>query len=215
MADVIGGIVRRQGRQGEGEDDALVELAQLSGIEEPVEFGLAEEHDLHQLDLIGLQVRQPPHGLEAADAQRLGLVDDQHHPAVGGVLLEQIAVEQMEAVVGALRIEAELPAHRADDPLGIGLGIDDVGDRLGLDQLGGQQAAQQGLAGADLAADLDHPLAALDGVEHRGQHVLMAIAGVIEPRVGGQRERAFFQTEMSEERHGRQGPGLFRRAARE
>src|SRR5262249_49567018 len=147
--------------------DALAELAQAAVVELVAELGLADEDDLEELPLVGLEVREEADLLEEVELQVLGLVDHQHDVVALGELLQEEAVEHLQVgdAVGLRRLQAELVEDRLEELVA---GQDRVQDEGGLHlrpQLLQDGAADGGLPGAHLAGELDEALALADAEE--------------------------------------------------
>ena len=102
-----------QRRQVVADRDALPELAQPLPVELLPQLRLADQDDLEELALIGLEVREQADLLEELVFQVLGLVDDQDDVVPGGRLVEQVLVQELE-VRGAI----QLPRRRDPAPSG-------------------------------------------------------------------------------------------------
>ena len=70
--------------------DPLSELLELRRRELVAQVRLADEHDLQQLRLLGLEVRQHAQLFERPEAQVLRLVDHQQNQAPGEPLIDQV-----------------------------------------------------------------------------------------------------------------------------
>src|SRR5262245_45370506 len=79
MHDVALGLEPVERREVVADRDALPELAQLLAIELLAKLGLADEDDLQQLALVGLEVGQEPDLLEQLGLEVLGLIDQENH----------------------------------------------------------------------------------------------------------------------------------------
>lgn len=62
--------------------DALNELAQLRLVQDVEEIELSDDHDLQELLIVGLEIRQHANLFEHVGRQVLRLIDDQHRAAV-------------------------------------------------------------------------------------------------------------------------------------
>ncbi len=90
--------------------DALAQLAQAALVEPVAQLGLADQDDLQQLALVGLEVREQPHLLEQLRLEILRLVDQEHDVVAGLGLLEEESVQDVEVrdAVELAGLEAEL-----------------------------------------------------------------------------------------------------------
>ncbi len=96
--------------------DALAQLAKAAFVELVAQLGLADERDLQQLALVGLEVRQQPHLLEQLAAQVLRLVDQEHDVVAGLDLLEEEVVQtSRQATRSSAGLEAELDQDGAHE----------------------------------------------------------------------------------------------------
>src|SRR5579862_7682453 len=110
VADVALGIGARQGLEVVADSDALPELAEIPGVQFLAQLGLADQDDLKELSLIGLEVGEEPHLFEELVVEILGLVDEQNDVASGFELLEKELVENLKACrsIPSSRREPEL-----------------------------------------------------------------------------------------------------------
>ena len=174
------------------------------------QFGLADQHDLQQLALVGFQVGQQAQLLQHIGRQVLRLVDDEHAALAGGVTLEQKGVERVDVVLdrgrvrGGSRRDVELLADRLQQ-LGDGeLGVEDVGHMAAGRNLLQEAAADGGLAGADVAGEQHKAAAGTACVMARAGHAIqqvrqrlpVALAHEQVARVGRDRKRVLRQAEM-------------------
>ena len=90
MVDVVAGFVRVERRQVIADRDPLPELLQLRRRELVAQVRLADQDDLQQLRLLGLEVREHPQLLERAEAEVLRFVDDQQDEPSGEPLIDQV-----------------------------------------------------------------------------------------------------------------------------
>ena len=179
--------------------DPLGELGQARLGDQVAELGLADEHELEELVLVGVDVREHPQFLERLDREVLGLVEDQHRPPAAGVLLDEEILELGEELdVG--RVAGRRHAERHQNPVqqfaAVALGVRDQPDGEVLGERAQQMAEERGLARADLAGD--------DGDRGMGQHAVfehgvgpgVALGPVEEIGIGKERERPLGQPEM-------------------
>ena len=80
----------------EARDHALGELLELGPLEHRAQLGLADQDDLQQLALVGLEVGQQAQLLEHLGRELLRLVDDEHVVLADGVGLQQEVVERVD-----------------------------------------------------------------------------------------------------------------------
>ena len=78
MPDVVLGLASATAPQVEARDHALRQLLELGPREHRAQLGLADQDDLQQLALVGLEVGQQAQLLEHVGREILRLVDDQH-----------------------------------------------------------------------------------------------------------------------------------------
>ena len=203
VRDVLAGLGRRQRLEVKARDHPLRQLLEFRTRQHRAQFGLADQDDLQQLALAGLQVRQQAQLLEHVGRQVLRLVDDEHAGLAERVRPQHEIVERIEvvldagrAVAGARNRDAEFFANRLQQLGHAELGVEDVGDVAALRNLLQEAAAHGGLAGADLAAEQHEAAAALQPVQQVRQRFAVALAHEQEARVGSDRERLSLQTEI-------------------
>lgn len=195
MGDVGGDVAEAEGLEVVGDGDALGELAQLVLLQQVVQLGLADEDQVQQVVLLGVDVGEHADLFQALDAEVLRLVDDQHHRVAGGVLADQ---ELDEIVVELdLGLAFVLQAIGHHDPLGhfaeVVVGEVDQPDTQLRPDLVEQAIDERGLAAAHLAGDDGEALAVLDAVLEQRQRRGVALRHVEERGIGQQREGAFLE----------------------
>ena len=179
---------------------ALGELAQVGSGQELPQLRLPDENHLQELLARRLQIRQEPDLLQDLAAEILGLVDDDHRPPAPRVRVEQVAVERiaehLEACGLARMLDVQLLAHSGQQLDGGEGGIEHHRHvHLGR-QLLEQRAAHGGLAGADLAGELQEAAPGADAVEQMGERFPVTVRQVEIPRVGRDRERKLGEPEV-------------------
>ena len=200
MAHVRGGLVLRQRDEVVAAGDALGELAQVVAVEQFAQLGLADQDDLQQLLGAGLEVRQQAHLLEHGGLEVVGLVDDDHDALALGVGAQQVGVQDVDEVLHAAdgvvgHADAELLADGQQELGGGDARVEDQRDFGVLRDLREQRADGGGLAGADLAGELDEAAGLADAVNEVRKRLRMALAQEEIARVGGDGERLFVQPE--------------------
>ena len=108
--DVGRRLLQIERRQLRPQRDALLQLAQRLLVEAIGELGLADEHQVEELDRRRLDVGEQPDLFEQLVGQALRLVDDQRRQAAGGVALVDVALELGEEArlgLGAALVQAE------------------------------------------------------------------------------------------------------------
>jgi hypothetical protein len=203
VRDVGAGLGIRQRPEVVARDHALGQLFQLGLGQHGAQLGLADQDDLQQLALAGLQVGQQAQLFQHLGRQVLRLVDHQHVVVALGVAVQQVAVDGVDIAFHAQRaggcgrqLDAELVADRQQQFLDRQLGIEDVGQAAVVGNLLDEAAAHRGLAGADLARQQDEAAAAADAVQQVGQRLAMALAHEEVARIGRDRERLLLQVEV-------------------
>ena len=182
--------------------DALGELAQLDARQHFAQLGLTDQDDLQQLLRRGLEVREQPHLLERFRRQVLRLIDDHHDAAALRVRFQQAPVEEVDEVLDARRVlvaheDAELFADRQDELDGRQLRVEDDGD-VGMARHALEQRAHHGgLAGADLAGQLDEAAGFVDPVQQMRERLGMPLAHEEIARVRGDGEGLLAQSEKA------------------
>src|SRR5262249_40971123 len=131
------------------------------------QLGLADEDNLKELSLVGLEVRKKPNLLEQLGPEVLGFIDEENDVISLGHLIEKIGVQELQVrgAVELLRLFTEL---QQDRPHQLRAREDRVEDERGA-ALGGKLAedrpTDRGLAGAHFAGDLNEALALADPEE--------------------------------------------------
>ena len=96
VANVVLGLLGRERLQVKARDDALRELLEVGPLEHRAQLGLADQDDLQELALVGLEVRQQAQLLEHLGRELLRLVDDQDVVLADCVRLQQEVVEGVD-----------------------------------------------------------------------------------------------------------------------
>ncbi len=169
-----------------------------SRAEQRAQLRLPDQDDLQQLLGLGLEIGEQPDLLEHLGRQVLRLIDDQHHAPTLRVRAQQVAVEQVDQLLGVVlgavgHAQAELLAQRAQELGGRQPRIEDQRD-LGILRRARQQRADgRGLAGTDLAGELDEAAGLVDAVDQMRERIGVPRAQVEVARIRGDRERFFRQ----------------------
>ena len=182
----------------------LRQLAHPGMLDHGAQLRLADQDQLHQHVLVGIDVGQHPQLLEPLHRQVLRLVEDQDDAPPGGIFGKQEVLQLLEHLhVARRRIDRNL--QRVQDPLDqlapVALGVGDQPDGDILVDLRQQLLQQRGLARADLAGHQGDRRLRQDPVfEHR--EGLLVLAGPVEkPRIRDQREGPLGQAEEGRIEH--------------
>ena len=177
VGDVVVGFSPVQRVEVVAGNDALRQLLQLGALEHGAQLGLADQHDLQQLALVGFQVGQQAQLLQHLGQQVLRLVDDEHAAFPGGVAGQQKGIQRVDVLLqaqgrggggcrtldggcvaralGAARLascgDVELLADRLQQLADRQPGVEDVGHAAAGRNLLQKAAADGGFAGADVA----------------------------------------------------------------
>ena len=191
-------VLMRKGQQVVTGRDALCQLAQQGLAQHLLQLGLADEHHLQQLLLVGFQIGEQTQLLKHTGQQMLGFIH-QHNAAlacrqVGQQVIANEIEQQLEAgvlVVWQLELVAD---GRQQVALGQGW-IEDVGD-LGLGRQLLQQAAGDGGFTCSHFPGQQHEAAAiLQPVVEMGQGFPVTFTHIEIFGVGRDGERGLRQTE--------------------
>ena len=180
--------------------NALIQLPQFGLVQQFQQVELPDDHDLQQLLVVGLEVRENADFLEHVSRQVLRLVDDQHGAAVQRHQREQEVVEGANQFVLArgreaarlervLRDHAETEQHLAEQLFNRQEWVENQRREGGLVKLFEQRAAQRGFARADVAGQDDEALFATNRLPHLLQGDVVGFAAVQKPRIRRQAER--------------------------
>ena len=191
MGDVALGLEPVERGQVVAHDDPLAELPQLPAVELLAQLGLADENDLQELALVGLEVREQTHLLEELGVEVLRLVDEQDDVVTRRGLVEEKAVQnlQVRRPVELPRLEAQLREDRPHQLRCRDHRVQDERRLVGRAELGQDRPADRGLARAHLSGDLDEPLAFPDAEENVVERLAMLVREEEEPGIGRYVER--------------------------
>jgi hypothetical protein len=179
VVDVRGGLVGVEGAEVIAHGDALAQLLELRPRERVAQVGLADEHHLQQLRLLGLEVREHAEFLEGPEAEVLRLVDDeQHEPAVLPFADEELGELAQHRRLAGLGLEAEVEQDGLDELARVEHRVHDARERRLAVESAQQRLQQRGLAGADLAGDDDEARVSLDAVAQVAQRLPVHAARV-------------------------------------
>ena len=81
-----------------GRRDALGELRHLGPLDHCAQFGLADQDQLQQLVLVGVDVGQHPQLFKAVDGQVLRLVEDQNDAAAFSIFRNEKILKPGEVI---------------------------------------------------------------------------------------------------------------------
>jgi len=107
-------------------------------------------------------------------------------------------LQQVKMIIHALQLEPQLLGDRDEQHAWLQHRIGQVGDHLILVQRCQKTAAQQGLAGADFARDLDEALTRIEADQERVERFLVGVGGIDETGIRRDAERKFAQAEVVE-----------------
>ena len=179
------------------QDDPLLQLTEVGGIEFAVEFGLPREDDLQHFSAAILEVAQQADLLEHLPFEVVGLVDDQDRCPTLLRLRQHISFNDINTSVFDRWLQRRSKSYPMSsknwrcDP-----GIEDVSE---LDRLFVQVIAQtfehRRFSGADLAGQNHETFAGLDPVNQVGQRLIVLPAVVKKGGVRTQIEGIVFQAE--------------------
>ncbi len=182
MHDVRADRFAIERRQLVADRHALIQLPEIRRSQQAVQIQLADENDLQQLFLVGLEVRQDPNLFEDLPGQILRFIDDQNCARFERHEAQQEVVERLHELLlgdrrhrGALRLFAREDAEVLQDPLQQVFFSEERiqhqrGERRPIDLLE-ERAAQRRLDGADVSGDDGEAFAPADGVLQQGSGV--------------------------------------------
>ncbi len=193
-------LANTQGLEVEARSDALIELSQVWRRKHAAQLGLANQEDLQELVLGGLEIGQQSNLLHDLRPEILRLVDDQHRPSATGMGVEQKEVQtvhqRLRGLLGSRHIEAELVADGMQELHPGQRRIQHQRNVHALGQLLQKGATDRGLAGTHLAGQ-EHEAAAVAGTieeMRQGLTVLSAQEQILRVRRDG--ETGLFQAKV-------------------
>jgi len=162
-----------------------------------LQLRLADQHQVENVPVVELKIQQQPDLFEGFLIDQLGFVDNQHrgfvipnvfhHPVVEHLQQIRLGIGhgvQIELVEGLLE-KVDRRQGRVRDQADVEFGVLQMPD---------EDAADHGLAAADLSRQHNDPLVPLDGVDQPGERLLVFRRIIHEFRVGHIFERVFLQT---------------------
>ena len=202
VCNVLLGFLRAQGIQVKAGNHALRQLLQRRARHHRAQLWLANQDDLQQLALVGLQVGEQAQLLQHIGLQVLRLVNDEHRVAPGGMRCQQRGVQGVDVVLDGFHPRhiglvghAKLVADGAQQLPHRELGVEDVSDVAVLRNLLQKAAAHRGLARAHLACQQHEAAACIQPIEQVGQGLSVPLAHEKIARVRGNRKRRVLETE--------------------
>ena len=176
MANVVLYVSEGQGQQLIMHEDALAKLAEFVARENGLELGLADEDDLEEFLLVGLEIGEKPDLLKHLKGEVLRLIDDEHDVAAGRDAREEDFIDLRDEIVMAIRM-LRFTQIREDglEHLGfVDAGVENERGIIMLDiEFIHQPAAKGGFAAADFTDEHDEALVFPDAVEQVLQRVVV------------------------------------------
>src|SRR5882762_842228 len=198
------------------EHDALAQLPDRRAGQFAVELRLAEQHDLQELALLRLEIRQQPQRLERLEWHRLAFVNADQHALAQPRHVEQRlgdGAQQVMLIDACIDGQLELLGEGEHERPWLEARVRDVTGHPVLVERGKKLAAKERLAGAHLARDLDEAVAVRNRHEQRVERLLAAATAVEIARIRGDAEGRLAQAEMSEIVHRISLPAMSRPSA--
>ena len=172
--------------------DSLGELGQVGSTDQIAQLGLADQHQLQQFVLVGVDVGEHPQLLQTFAGQVLGLVKDQDHPAARSIFGNQILLKAAEQVdIGLVRPGrlGQRQKHPAEQLAPVTMGIGNQPDPHIVAHRFQKVMQKRGLAGADVAGDQRDRRAGQDAIFQNRIGALVQGRPVEKARVRDQRKR--------------------------
>ena len=138
----------------EARRDPLRELREVGPQHHVAQLGLADQDQLQQLVLAGIDVGEHPQLFQRLAVEVLRLVEDQHHPPPVGVFLDQIGLqprEEVDVVLARAGGLVQRHQHPAQQLAAAALGVGDQRHADVVLDLAQQMLQQRRLAGPHLA----------------------------------------------------------------
>ena len=182
-----------------------------------MKVGLADEHDLNQLRLLGFEIRQHPDFLERSPPQVLRLVDDEQREPAGSPLIDEEArqiAQQVRLAPAGRRLEAEVEHDGFDQLARIEHRAHQPRDRRPPVDAPQRGLQQRRLARSDLAGDDDEAGVSFDAVAQVAQRLGVHPARIEVVGIRAQRERPLAQVVEAFIHDGRASRLVRRRRAR-
>src|SRR5438067_3988966 len=202
MCHVRGETIRIERLQFVPDRHALVQLPQLRRSQQRLKIQLADEDDLKQLVLVGLQIRQDANLFEDRERQVLRLVDDQYGARLEWNQPEEKVVQCIDQLLlgdlgqppGLHFLARDHAEVLQDPPQQILFGEERIqherrkGRAIDLLQ---QRAAERGFSGTDIAGDDDKPFASADRILQQIERVAVRLAAIEVLRIRREAEWLF------------------------
>jgi hypothetical protein len=176
----------------ESREEALVQLFHTGLPEAFSQLRLAEDTNLEQLGVIGLEVAEHSQFLKGFVGQVLPFVQNDNDVTVLGELVEQVFLEavcQLEAVGVSWCVDREFRAQGSQELIAVQIGIGDHGALRPVLYAPEEHSTDQRFSGADFPRDEHEALAFLGSVLKRGQGFLVFRRAEVERRIGRVVER--------------------------
>jgi hypothetical protein len=158
--------------------NALEQLSHFRTAQLFIEFRLTEESDLQQLAFFGLQVGQQAQGFQRFDRHRLCFVDADDNAFFRLRMRKQQMVDpphQMILIQATGIVDAQFLGQRQEQGIRRQIGIGQIRTHPAFVERLQQPTTEQGLSGADLAGDLDEPLARIQCQQQGIERFLMML----------------------------------------
>src|SRR5262245_10501556 len=199
MSHVARGLASRQRRQVITSRDPLRQLSQLHSPQHITQLRLPDQDDLQKLLRRRLQVGEQAHLLEYFRAQVLRFVHDDHYAPPLCMCAEQVSIQciyqRLDAGSLARRhADTQLFADGEHEFCGRDARIENQGDFSVLRNLAEEATDDRGLAGANLASQLDEAAGLVDAIEKMSERLGVPLAQEQVTRVRRDGERLFAET---------------------
>ena len=175
MVDVVTRFLRVERGQVIADRDPLPQLLEFGRGQLIAETGLADEHDLQQLGLFRLQVREHPQFFEGGGTEVLRLVDHQQHQPARQALVDQVLREVADEdwLGSSGDIEPEIERDRLEQLARLEHRVDDAPDSRVAVEAPQQCLQERRLPGSDFTGDDDEAGLRFQAVAQIAERFLM------------------------------------------
>ena len=195
MLDILPHFRTLERAQMVADSDALTKLSEAMIIQPLAQLGLAHEHNLEELAVIGFEIGKQSNLFKEIEGEILGFVDDQHGFAALFDLFEEKFVDGRDGFepVQTFDIQAKFHRNGLHELVCVQDRVQDERGRVFVAKLFQHRPAERRLAGADFPRELDETFPLANAVEQMIQRLAMLGTEVQEARVRRNVERRLRQ----------------------
>ena len=178
--------------------DTFTQLANRLVFEFAIKLRLPEQHNLHELVVMGFKVAEQPYFFQRFQRHALRFFDEHHHTGAGSVSAQQVVLQLLhhhQAVGVGIYRQLQLEGNGVNDVACAEFGVGEANDIHCRRQSLFQHAAEHGFAAADFAHHLQNNFTSSNAIYQGVQHHAKAMGAAVKEQrwVRGDAERVPLQ----------------------